>query len=71
MSRTVLRFTPKRSKPMRLNSKITPSLLLPTVFAAGLVLSSCEEKCGVEKAADEVGDAIEEVADEVDDAADS
>ncbi|MDF1824075.1 MAG: hypothetical protein P1U68_05510 [Verrucomicrobiales bacterium] len=43
-------------------------LILATLITS-VALFSCEKKSGVEKAADDIGDAAEEVADEIGDAA--
>ncbi len=37
-------------------------------IASSFVFSSCDRRSNVEKAADEIGDAVEEVADEIGDA---
>jgi predicted small secreted protein len=38
-------------------------LLLALTFTTSMVLTSCREKSGIEKAADDVEDAVEDVAD--------
>jgi hypothetical protein len=71
-----LRAAVSRCEKERDDVKTTTTRELVAVIAAcvgvagGLVLMGCERKSEVEKAADEVGDAVEDAADEVGDAVD-